>query len=179
MIFQKLDPSAIDLKMAVDMSGHDLSWIDGDKGLSISSNYFPEIIDFDELEKIKPPKGYRVEVYTRRLIVETTSFRGMCPGAVHYYCQIQFHGPRLVRVSDGCCGFGPSWPKTGRIFGHRTLDVNRPVTAEDLADKYVDWTGYKIGDMTNRWYDTKNAIECAKRIIELRFRNYGEVEVED
>ena len=59
------------------------------------------------------------------------------------------------------------------------MDVNRPVTAEDLADKRVDWVGYDVGDMTHRWYDPQNAVECAKRIIELRFKNYGEVETED
>lgn len=140
---------------------------------STSSNFFPKIIDFNELEKIKPPKGYKVEVYSRELVISITSFNGMCPGAVHYYCDIKFSGPNLVRISDGCCGCGPSWPKVGRIFGSRTLNVSRPVTADDLADKHVDWHGYKVGDMTHRWTNVQNAIKCAKKVIKLRFRNYG------
>ena len=61
----------------------------------------------------------------------------------------------------------------------QSMDVNRPLTEEDLADKSLDWEFYKVGDMTHRWYDIPNAIACARKIIELRFRNYGEIEVED
>lgn len=168
----KLDPSTIDLDMALEMThGHFT------EPLSYKTNRLPHIIDFDELEKIKPPRGYRFNLHSRDIRIEVTTFRGMCPGAVHYYCNIKFWGPSLYR--GNVTGCGPSWPEIGSIFGHNSIDVNRPVTAEDLAEKSVDWTGYDVGDMTHRWYDTQNAVECAKRIIELRFKNYGEIEVEN
>ena len=169
-----IDPSTIDLKMALEMTYGRYG-----EPLSLKCDKFPDVIDFDELEKIKPPRGYRIKVYSRDLKIEISSFRGICPGAVHYYCKIRFNGPDLVRKSDNSTGFGAGWPKKGRIFGLQSMDVNRPLMEEDLADKSVDWEFYKVGDMTHRWYDIPNAIACARKIIELRFRNYGEIEVED
>lgn len=172
MSMKRIDPSTIDLKMAIEMTSGEFT-----EPLSYKSNFFPEMIDFDELEKVKPPKGYKFKLFSRDLKIEITSFRGVCPGAVHYYCTIKFFTPLLYK--GNVTGGGARWPKIGGIFGLDRMDVHRPVTAEDLADKHVDWTGYYVGDMTHRWYDTQNAIECAKRIIELRFRNHGEVEVEN
>lgn len=168
----RIEPSRIGLHMALEMTCGYFT-----EPLSYKSNLLPHIIDFEELGKIKPPRGYRFDLYSRDVKIEITTFRGMCPGAVHYYCGIKFWGPSLYK--GNVTGIGPGWPKIGRIFSHNRIDVNRPVLAEDIAEKHVDWTGYKVGDMTHRWYDTQNAIECARRIIELRFRNYGEVEVEN
>lgn len=179
MNYPKIDPSAIDLDMALEMTlWSDHEWVKREpKRLTYKSNYFPKVIDFEELVRVKPPKGFSVEVFSRDLKIETTSYRGVCPRAIHYYCHIKFYGPSLIR--GGCSIAGATGVDEGRIFGMHTMDINRPVTDEDLADKYADWTGYKVGDMTHRWYDTENAIECAKRIVELRFRNYGELTVED
>lgn len=172
-----VDPGSIDLDLACRMSGAWDSHFADDKPYTYKSDFYRAVIDFDELAKIKPPKGYGIEVY-RDITIWTSSFRGMCPGAVHYYCNIRFYGPSLTR--NGCSVSGYlGGLKVGRIFTSKELNVNRPVTKEDLSDKYADWDGYQVGDMTHRWYSTKNAIECAKRIVELRFRNYGEITVED
>ena len=175
----EIDPSSIDLDKALEMTmWSDHGWDKREpKRLTYKSNYFPKVIDFEELEKVKPPKGFGIAVLSRDLRIETTSFRGVCPGAVHYYCCIKFDGLSLVQGNSYISG--ATGVDEGRIFGMRTMDVYRPVTEEDLADKYADWTGCRVGEMTHRWYDTKNAIECAKRIIELRFKNYGNIEVED
>ena len=168
-----LDPSTINLEMALRMTCGRF-----DEPLTYKSNFLPQVIDFDELEKVKPPRGYRFKLFTRDLKIVISSFQGICPGASHYYCDIKFYGPSLYKGNT--TGRGPGWPKIGNIFQWgNTMNVYRPVTAEDLADKYADWTGYHVGDMTHRWYDTENAVECAKRIIELRFMNYGEIEVEN
>ena len=173
MSTNRIDPSTIDLEMALEMTCGRFT-----EPLSYKSDSLPHVIDFDELERVKPPKGYTFRQHSRDIRIEVTTFRGTCLGAVHYYCTIHFFGPSLCD-KDGNSGFGAGWPKIGSIFGWNRMEVHRPVTAEDLADKYADWTGYHVGDMTYRWDDTQNAIECAKRIIELRFKNYGEVEVRD
>lgn len=170
-----VDPATIDLDLACKMSG--LSYFADNKPYTYKSDYYHAVIDFDELAKIKPPKGYGISV-DRDIAIETSSFRGLCPGAVHYYCNIHLYGLSLTR--NGYCVSGYlGGLKVGRVFTNKILSVNRPVTKEDLSEKYVDWDGYEVGDMTHRWYSTKNAIECAKRIIELRFRNYGNITVED
>ena len=41
----------------------------------------------------------------------------------------------------------------------------------------VHWDYYDVGCMTHRWNDAKNAIACAKKVIKLRFKNYGKITV--
>ena len=177
MNYPKINPSSIDLDMACKMSGAWDSHFEGDKPYTYKSDFFHAIIDFDEFAKIKPPKGYGIGV-DRNIRISTSSYRGLCPGAVHYYCDIYFHGPYLTRDNCSVSGYLGGL-KVGRIFTCKTLNVNRPVTKEDFADKYADWDGYDVGDMTHRWYDTKNAIECARQIVKLRFKNYGEINIDD
>ena len=170
----EMDPATIDLDMACRMTG---SWPEEDKPLTYKSDRFPRVIDFDEIAAIKPPKGYGIDV-DRDIRIVTTSFRGISPGAIHYYCHIDLYGPSLTR--DGCHVSGYlGGLKVGKIFKSPRFDVNRIVTAEDLAEKYADWDGYNVGDITHRWYSTKNAIECAKACVRLRFRNYGKIVVDD
>ena len=169
----EMDPETIDFDMACRMTA---AW-PIDEPLTYKSNHFPKVIDFDELAKIKPPRGYGIEVY-RDITIRTTSFRGVCPGAVHYYCDIDFYGLSLTKGRYSVSGYLDGL-KLGGIFTSRGLNVCRPLTEEDLADKYSDWSGYSVGDFTHRWYSTKNAIECAKACIRHRFRNYGEVRIDD
>lgn len=81
-----IDPSTIDMKMALEMTYGKYG-----EPLSLKCDKFPDVVDFDELEKIKPPRGYGIRVYSRDLKIEMSSFRGICPGAVHYYCRIRFN----------------------------------------------------------------------------------------
>ena len=41
----------------------------------------------------------------------------------------------------------------------------------------IDWDYYDVSCMTHRWNDAKNAIACAKKVIKLRFKNYGKITV--
>lgn len=174
----EINPETIDLEMACRMTRSLVSLFPDDKPYTYKSDYFRNIIDFDELAAIKPPKGYGVKLWNRNITIRTTSFRGLSPGAIHYYCDIQFYGPSLMQGDYSVSGYLGGL-KLGRIFNMHQIDVNRPVTEDDLADKYADWDGYHVGDMTHRWYSTKNAIECAKACVKLRFRNYGEIRIDD
>lgn len=173
----EMDPATIDLDMACRMTGAWDAQFADEKPYTYKSRFFRKIIDFDELAAIKPPKGYGIDV-DRDIRIRTTSFRGISPGAIHYYCSIDNNFLSLTKEGYHVSGYLGGL-KLGRIFTLPGLDVNRMVTAEDLADKYADWDGYKVGDFTHRWYSTKNAIECAKACVRLRFRNYGKIVVDD
>lgn len=173
----KINAESIDLEMAWRMTRSLESLFPDDEPYTYESDYFRKVIDFDELAAIKPPKGYGIEVW-RNITIRTTSFRGICPGAVHYYCTINFYGPSLMRGDCSVCGYLGGL-KVGRIFGGHSIDVNRPVTEDDLADKRADWEGFHVGDYTHRWDSTKDAIECAKACVKLRFKNYGEITIDD
>ena len=84
-----IDPSTIDMKMALEMTYGKYG-----EPLSLKCDKFPDVIDFDELEKIKPPRGYRVKVYSRDLKIEMSSFRGICPGSRPLLLQNQVQRPR-------------------------------------------------------------------------------------
>ena len=165
-----MDPSTIDLEMACAMTHGRLT-----EPLSLTANHFPQIIDFDELEALKAPEGYHVKVFSRDLEIVISTFKGQCPGAVHYYSDIKFHSFSLMQGNSSVCG--SNYPKVGRIRGYHNIDVNRPLTERDLEDKHVDWHGYEVGDMTHRWTNIKNAIACTRKVIKLRFRNYGKIKV--
>ena len=173
----KINPESIDLEMAWRMTRSLVSLFPDDKPYTYKSDSFRKVIDFDELAAIKPPKGYGIEVW-RDIRISTTTFRGLCLEAVHYYCTICFYGPTLSRGGYSVAGHLGRL-KLGRIFGGHHIDVNRPVTEDDLADKRADWVGFHVGDYTHRWDSTKDAIECAKACVKLRFKNYGDITIDD
>jgi len=170
----EMNPDTIDFEMACRMTGASYTI---DEPLTYKSNFFPRVIDFDELARIKPPRGYGFEV-SRDLTIRTSSFRGLCWNAVHYYCDIDSYGLSLKK-GDCIVGGYLGGLKLGRICRSINLQVNRIVTEEDLKDKFSDWDGYSVGDFTHRWYSSKNAIECAKACIKQRFRNYGKIRIDD
>ena len=171
-----MDIDKIDLEMACKMTG---CYFQDKWPLTYKSNRFNSIIDFDVLAKIKPPKGYGIGIFSRDITVETSTFRGMCIEAVHYYCTIKFEGPSIMEGDSILCGYIKGVKDVGRIIGGQHINLNRPVTKDDLNQKHSDWEGYAVGDMTHRWNTTGEAIEAALRVIPLRFRNYGKVFVDD
>jgi len=166
-----VDAASIDLKKALELT----HYYNFDDGLTYKSDYFPEVIDFDELEKIEPPKGCTIKVSSRIIRLVITSFAGFCVGARHYYCDIKFNGPYIMH--------GPSMAflkDAGRIIGLQSMMLCRPVTEEDLKNgARGSWEGYEVGDMTNRWDDKENLIKVAKAVAKLRFKNYEKIVVED
>ena len=95
----------------------------------------------------------------------------------------QFFGCCIER-DDGCMTFsnpvtGKEWRASSPFRYCVRVGVDRLVTEDDLKYGEGDWSGFEVGSMVHRWSSSENAIECAKRIIELRFRNYGEIIVDD
>ena len=175
-----VDPSTIDLKEAYCMCSHRREYktpkSEG-KPLTCKTDIFPLVIDFDDFKKIEVPEGYEIAEPKRNIIIRITTFAGYAIGAKHYYCDLKFDGPLLKDKKDGFVfSFGkPIGVDVGNIFGCHTIELYRRLTEKDLADKSIDWKYYEVGDMTYRWNNVKNAIACAKKVIKLRFRNYGRI----
>jgi len=179
-----VNPETIDLDLAYRMSkGWTFSFDEPPEHLTLERDEFPKIIDFDDYAKIKAPKGYRVVVPTCRDIrIETSCFQYVI-GSTHTFLDISFHGCCIER-DDGCMTFsnpvtGKKWRASSPFSYFVRISVDRVVTDDDLKYGEGDWSGFEVGDMIHRWSSSENAIECAKRIIELRFRNYGEIIVDD
>lgn len=173
-----VDPKTIDLEEAYCMCAHKLEYSppDGDgKPLTCKSESFPLIIDFDELDSMEPPPGYTLSKTNRDIEIMISTFAGYCPGAKHYYCDILFHGPYLKQENKT---FSRCFDdNVGDLFGLHKIELYRRLTKKDLSDKSIDWDFYDIGYLTHRWNDIDNAIACAKKVISLRFKNYGKVTV--
>ena len=177
-----IDPKSIDLEEAYCMCSHARKYSapeDEGKQLTCKSDGFPLVIDFDELDKIEPPVGYVLNKANHDIEIRISTFSGYCPGAKHYYCDLKFEGPTLKDEKDGFTySFGkPKGIEVGDIFGFHKIELYRRLTENDLADKSIDWDYYDVGCMTHRWNNPKNAIACAKRVIALRFKNYGKISV--
>jgi hypothetical protein len=177
-----IDPKSIDLKEAYCMCSHRVKYAQPEsegKPLTCMSDEFPLVIDFDDFEKIEPPEGYEIAKPRRDITVKISTFVGYCAGAKHYYCDLKFRGPTLRNKKDDFVySFGkPIGCGVGDIFGLHKIELYRRLTEKDLADKNIDWDYYDVGDMTHRWNDAENAIACAKKVIALRFKNYGKISV--
>ena len=179
-----VDPATIDLELAYEMTR---GWHFGDppEKFSFESDAFPKVIDFDELRKVKPPKGYKMDFRNGRDIrIVTSCFdRSIVWNSTHIFLDIKFFSC-YVMTEDGYSVFKnpvtkKEWKSGSPFEGFVTMKCDRRVTEEDLKYGQGDWTGFEVGDMIHRWSSSANAIECAKRIIELRFRNYGKIEIED
>lgn len=189
MKMQKIDvdPSSIDLKEAYCMCSHRIEYAppDGEgKPLTYESDEFPLVINFDDFKKIKPPEGYEIVEQSRTIRIKISSFVGYSIGAKHYYCDLKFDGPALKDKKDGfvySCGKPKGYVGSGigDIFGFHRVELYRRLTENDLSDKNIDWDYYDVGYLTHRWNNVKNAIACAKKVIKLRFRNYGKIIVEN
>jgi len=176
-----IDPKSIDLEEAYCMCSHAREYFAPEnegKQLTYKSDGFPLVIDFDELDRVEPPAGYALNKANRNIDIRISTFSGYCPGAKHYYCDIKFEGPTLKDEKNGFTySFGKPSEDVGDIFGFHKIELYRRLTKNDLADKNIDWDYYDVGCMTHRWNDAKNAIACAKKVIKLRFKNYGKITV--
>lgn len=179
-----VDPATIDLELAYEMTR---GWNFGEppESFSFESDALPKVIDFDELRKVKPPKGYKIDFRDDRDIrIVTSCFdRSIVLDSTHIFCCIKF-STCYVTTEDGHSVFEnpvtkKRWKSGSPFDGFVKLDCDRRVTEEDLKYGQGDWTGFEVGDMIHRWSSSANAIECARRIVELRFRNYGNIEIED
>lgn len=179
-----VNPASIDLDLAYRMT-RGWHFDDPPDKISFEDDAFPKVIDFDELYAVKPPPGFKIDfVKDRDIRIVTSVFdRSIVWNSTHVFLDIRFH-TGWVTTEDGHSVYknpvtGKEWSSNSPFDGFVRMSVDRQVTEEDLKYGEGDWTGFRVGDLVHRWSSSANAIECAKRIIELRFRNYGEIEIDD
>ena len=179
-----IDPASIDLDLACRMSRGWCLCDDFPERMCLERRGFPRIIDFDDYAKVEAPEGWAIHVPENRdITIRVTCFPDYVCGSTHNYCEIEFMGLVLVDLADPGRWVREN-PVTGRElkepFGYMVrLDIEKPVTEDDLRHGSGDWTGFEVGGMCHRWPTAANAIECARRVVGLRFRNHGEILVDD
>ena len=103
----------------------------------------------------------------REVVLDITSYRGVSPGAVHYYGKLQYWGAHFVR--DDCPDMMYGWsggddmPIQCQSF---KVELTRALTEKDFRDTYNRFDGYKVGD---RQY-TFNTVAEIKRRAKREFK---------
>lgn len=181
-----LDPASIDLDLAMRMTQGWSFDEDPPPRPDLRVRCMPKVVDFDELgEPDGIPEGYHSEPPDDRdVTIHITCFdRSIVWNSTHYFMDIKFYGIRVYKDgSDYDVYMDPLKPERQLYppFGkYCSLTVDRPTTEDDIKYGDGDWTGFHPGDMIHRWTTAQNAFECGKRIIELRFRNYGKIRLCD
>lgn len=84
----------------------------------------------------------------RRIYAEITSYRGICAGAMHYYCHIRSYMHNVSQSGRSVCGYLGGY-KIPQEFTEIDVELGRRVTAEMIEEDDMRWAGYHPGYMTN------------------------------
>jgi hypothetical protein len=137
-------------------------------------------IDFGVGIKFKDDKGVEYTTAPRSdhqyINCRITSFRGMSPGAIHYYGKIRISDPSLIYIEDGKqrkCSIGGYFDrhKPNEAKGIE-IDVVRKLTQKEIDEEPQRWERYDAGDETNCWENEEELIDVIKKIIKHRFKGW-------
>lgn len=92
----------------------------------------------------------------RKIRAEITSYRGICAGAVHYYCHIRSYLRNTNKSGSSVSGYLDGY-KIPQEFTGIDVELGRRVTAEMIEEDDLRWASYDPGDMTNA-FDLKDDI---------------------
>lgn len=92
----------------------------------------------------------------RRIIFSISSYRGICAGAIHYYCRVWSYIHNVSRSGSYVAGYLDGY-KVPQEFTGIDVELGRKVTAEMIEADELRWEGYHPGFMTNA-FDTKEDI---------------------
>jgi hypothetical protein len=130
----------------------------------------------------------------RTVVIEITSFRGMCWNAIHYYAKLKADGVNICSDEIGSDGEIKSVSHAGylgeeykslpkekqSIWNSRyEIEIVRPVTQEEIDSDPDRWYGYDAGWPTNGFENKSELIKTAKKVAELRFPEGWDIIVED
>ena len=126
------------------------------------------------------PEFFLQESLNNCVTIKITSFSGISIGAIHYYANIYCQQPNIcTKGEDGSvyilggfiCEEWNGMPKeiTSLFGGRYHIEVNRPVTKEELENDPDRWYGYELGYNTPSFETKAEAISVAKKIAEYRF----------
>jgi len=79
--------------------------------------------------------------------IRITTFKGISPGAVHYYCSIEYQPIDVSRDKKGKCRSG-GYMGGLEVTTNLRLELTREVTRGDLTSDPDRWNCYSVGDYT-------------------------------
>lgn len=153
--------------------------------------FFTTVVGLDFKLKTRPELYAKVD-NPRKVLIEISSFRGICGWAVHYYARIKADGIIIcddVQTEKGIQTrylYGYLGEEFNVLPEHQkdlyspkyTIEVCRDVTAKDLEQNPIRWDGYHVGDKTNAFDTEYAAIRRAQSIVKARFSKFWQVSVE-
>lgn len=153
--------------------------------------FFTTAVGLDFKLKTRPELYAKVN-NPRKVLIEISSFRGICGWAVHYYARIKADGiiicedvqtEKGIQIHSLCGYLGeefnalPAHQKDLYSSGY-TIEVCREVTEKELAEDPMRWDGYHVGSLTNAFYTENGAIRRAQAIVNARFSKLWQVKIE-
>ena len=138
---------------------------------------FPEVFNIDcglnivlPEEKLHSIKRWKDK---RRVILNITTFQGMCTDAIHYYGKIEVDGVHLVYDDNPNCSTMIN--SSLRPLGQYTYDIEivRKVSKQDIETDSERWRGYRIGMETNCFETIEELVRIFRKICEVRFQGDG------
>jgi len=111
----------------------------------------------------------------REVRLEVTSFRGVSPGAVHYYGKLEFYRAwfrKLDAPDDGTvsiCGRSDDLIPPQVKFG--CIELTRALTQHDLTDRYLRdrFKNYKVGERQYTFNEITQVIRRARFVFRKWF----------
>ena len=130
----------------------------------------------------------------RTVVIEITSFCGVCWNAIHYYAKLKADGVHLCSDEKNTNGTITSISHSGYLGeeyknlprekkaiwdNYYEIEIVRPLTQVEINHDPDRWYGYEAGETTNGFEDKSELIEVAKKVAELRFPEGWDIIVED
>lgn len=152
--------------------------------------YFP--LDFGLNLPLKDPKYY-IEPYLRdghderTVVLEVSSYRGYCAGAVHCYGELKADGVKICEDIVDEKGNVKTIGHCGSVIEREYADdehkkwyesvykipLLRTITQEDVDDDPKRWEGYDPGyNKTNAFRTIEEVVNVGKKVAEVRFPNW-------
>ena len=138
----------------------DFRWKRAMTSLDLNAVYpsdFGKDIIFEYHGKTYKTLGFRPVLY-----IDVSSYRGISPSAIHYYCELQTSTNRITT------GVLSSEMNTPFIWGTK-IEVLRFLTEEDIKDESKKMSDYRAGDYANKYFSRKDAINAAKAVANTYF----------
>lgn len=139
------------------------------------------------------PELYPLIDTPRKVVIEITTFAGLCAGAKHYYAEIKADGIHICskRIENGKEIVSRHGGYLGEEYKNLpnekksiwdspySIEVIRPVTQEMINKDPMRWEDCYIGYKTNAFDTMASVLEVAMKIVEARFTKDWVVEVRD
>ena len=114
----------------------------------------------------------------REVMLEITSFRGICGGAVHYYGTLKAYRPNIHKEGSNYCHSGYLGDDTPLFKDlNIVIELWRYITEEEYkTDPHRYNENMKV---TNGWYEKAPIVKFAKEVFKKRFKGDWKLIIKD